>query len=70
MEGGLEGWGCFNNTLQGARNGVGGGGGGGGEGVLHLLCSLDKSPVPFRVEKGVGRGKSCSCLKEGDISCF
>lgn len=25
-------------------------------GVLHLLCSSDKSPVPFRVEKKKGGG--------------
>lgn len=55
----MEGWGCFNNTLQGVRNRVGGGGrdgGGGGGGGLHLLCSSDKSPVPFRVERGGGLG--------------
>lgn len=65
----MEGWGCFNNTLQGVRNRVGGGDGGG---VLHLLCSSDKSPVPFRVEKGglEHTGKSWSSLKEGDFSCF
>lgn len=67
----MEGWGCFNNTLQGVRNRVGGGGGGGGEGVLHLLCSSDKSPVPFSVEKGVGAHREeLEFLKRGGHQLF
>lgn len=65
----MEGWGCFNNTLQGVRNRVGGGDGGGG--FFIFFAPQTKAQFLSGLKRGlVHAGKSWSSLKEGHVSCF
>lgn len=64
----MEGWGCFNNTLQGVRNRVGGGDGGG---FFIFFAPQTKAQFLSGLKRGVGAHRQeLEFLERGGLQLF